>query len=98
MYGRQCAHFPFGNHQFHTGRGESKHALLELFYVGIVHTHMSLHTYGIDAQAPFLQVVDDFHVSVSFSGIAHAVIIEVEFCFRIGFICILEGERYVFLT
>ena len=59
---------------------------------------MPLHTYGIDTQAPFLQVVDDFHVSVSFRGVAHTVIIEVEFCFRIGFIFVLEGERYVFLT
>ena len=64
----------------------------------VVEATVRLQSYGIDAQAPFLQVVDDFHVSVSFSGIAHAVIIEVEFCFRIGFICILEGERYVFLT
>ena len=59
---------------------------------------MCLHTYGINADSPFLQVFHQFHHCCSSARICHWVIIVIQLRIRIGFMCILKSQRNILFS
>ena len=64
----------------------------------MIHAHVALHAYGIDAQAALAKLADEFDHGIAFALGPHVVVVVIEFGIGVGLVGILERQRYELLA